>query len=177
MNMRPWRGRILWGTLALTVVWTAVAGKGSTGLQGQAASPKVLPPPVRAPAPPPVVQRVELERLQASVAAAAPEPVTSHSFGATSWRVAPPPPPPPKAAAKPPPPPPPAAPPVPFTYMGRYEEGGTRIIMLVRGDRVYTVSEGEVIEHTYRVERLADGQLELTYLPLGTRQAISAGGT
>jgi hypothetical protein len=61
--------------------------------------------------------------------------------------------------------------------MGRYEEGGARTILLVKGDRVYTVAEGEIIEQTYRVERLADGQLELTYLPLGTRQSISTGGT
>ncbi len=66
---------------------------------------------------------------------------------------------------------------MPFSFMGRYEEGTTRIIMLVKGDRIYTVSEGDVIDNTYRVERLTGGQLELTYLPLNIKQSISAGGT
>jgi len=66
---------------------------------------------------------------------------------------------------------------MPFSFMGRYEEGETRIILLIKGERIYTVSEGEVIDNTYRVERLAGGQLELTYLPLDIKQTISAGGT
>jgi len=49
--------------------------------------------------------------------------------------------------------------------------------LLVKGERIYTVSEGEVIDNTYRVERLTGGQLELTYLPLNIKQTISAGGT
>jgi hypothetical protein len=66
---------------------------------------------------------------------------------------------------------------MPFSFMGRYEEEGSRIILLIRGERIYTVSEGEVIDNTYRVGPLAGGQLELTYLPLNIKQTISAGGT
>lgn len=66
---------------------------------------------------------------------------------------------------------------MPFSFLGRYEEGETRIILLVRGERIYTVAEGEVIDNTYRVERLAGGQLELIYLPLNIKQTISTGGT
>lgn len=66
---------------------------------------------------------------------------------------------------------------MPFSFLGRYEEGETRIILLVRGERIYTVAEGEVIDDTYRVERLAGGQLELIYLPLNIKQTISTGGT
>jgi len=66
---------------------------------------------------------------------------------------------------------------MPFSFLGRYEEGETRIILLVRDERIYTVAEGEVIDNTYRVERLAGGQLELIYLPLNIKQTISTGGT
>jgi hypothetical protein len=66
---------------------------------------------------------------------------------------------------------------MPFSFMGRYEEEGVRIILLVKGERIYTVSEGEVIDNTYRVGRLTSGYLELTYLPLDIKQTISAGGT
>jgi len=65
---------------------------------------------------------------------------------------------------------------MPFSFLGTYEEGETRIILLVKGERIYTVSEGEVIDNTYRVERLNGGQLEVTYLPLNIKQTISAGG-
>jgi hypothetical protein len=66
---------------------------------------------------------------------------------------------------------------MPFSFLGRYEEGGTQIILLVRGDRIYTVSAGDVIDNTYRVEGLSGGRLELTYLPLDIKQTISTGGT
>ncbi|BBI99695.1 hypothetical protein FGKAn22_13880 [Ferrigenium kumadai] len=120
--------------------------------------------------------RVELERL------ARPEPAqeggqqvaegeNSGIFSVTSWYVPPPPPP----AQPPPPPPKPTAPPLPFSYLGRYQESQSQIIMLVKGDRVYTVSAGEVIENTYRVEGVVDGRVELTYLPLNIRQTIETG--
>lgn len=66
---------------------------------------------------------------------------------------------------------------MPFSFFGRYEEGETQIILLVRGDRIYTVSAGDVIDNTYRVEGLAGGRLELTYLPLNIKQTISTGET
>ncbi|MDB5912851.1 MAG: prolin-rich transrane protein, partial [Ramlibacter sp.] len=124
----------------------------------------------------PALLRVELERFPRVEPDVGIEEAASHSFAAMSWHVAPPPPP-PAPAVKPEPPPPPTAPPMPFTYMGRYEDGAEKVILLVRGDRVYTVSVGEVIEDTYRIERLGERQLELTYLPLGTLQTISTGGT
>jgi hypothetical protein len=47
--------------------------------------------------------------------------------------------------------------------------------MLVKGDQMYTVSVGDTIENTYRVERIAAGSIELTYLPLNIRQSVSTG--
>jgi hypothetical protein len=64
---------------------------------------------------------------------------------------------------------------MPFTYLGLYEEGSGKVIMLVKGDRIYTVTEGDVIENTYRVDRVSAGVVELTYLPLNIRQSISTG--
>lgn len=175
MSARPWRQRALFGALAVTIVLSGASGKG-----GKRADEPVLPPQTRmSPASREPVKpqpHIELERLQRQDAPSDTDKVASNTFGAMTWHVAPPPPP-PKPQSKPLPPPPPTAPPMPFSFMGRYEEGGMRIILLVRGDRIYTVSEGDVIDNTYRVERLAGGQLELTYLPLDIKQAISAGGT
>jgi hypothetical protein len=112
---------------------------------------------------------VELERLTR-----APEQDARIGgvFNATSWYEPPPPPPP----APPAPPPAPTAPPLPFTYLGLYEDAPTRVVILTKGERVYTVSEGEVIENTYRIERVTSGTVELIYLPLNIKQALGTGG-
>jgi hypothetical protein len=176
MSAQTWRRRALFGALVMVIALSAAdSGNGWYNVDervvparpGQAQDSR---------SPEQSLPSVELERLQRRNAPADSDNLAGNTFGAMSWYV-PPPPPPPKPAAKPLPPPPPAAPPVPFSFMGRYEDGGTRIILLVKGDRIYTVTEGEVIDKTYRVERLAGGQLELTYLPLDIKQTISAGET
>lgn len=120
--------------------------------------------------------RVEFERLARAEPAGEQEPQDAQGtgiFGVTSWYIPPPPPPP-----RPPPPPPlPTAPPLPFGYLGRYQESQALVIILVKGDRLYTVSPGEVIENTYRVEGVAGGRVELTYLPLNTKQTLDTGET
>lgn len=176
MSSLKWPRYALFGALAMVLILSAVSGKGWS----TASEPVVAPSPARAPqvsrTQPEALPSIALERLQRRDAAADTETLAHNTFAAMSWHV-PPPPPPPKPIAKPAPPPPPAAPPVPFTFLGRYEDEGARIIMLVKGDRIYTVSEGDVIDQTYRVERLAGGKLELIYLPLNTKQTINAGGT
>ena len=110
---------------------------------------------------------VELERLKRPQEN---KPI-GNAFAITSWYVAPPPPPPPPPA----PPPVPTAPPLPFTYLGRYEDAPTQLTILLKGERMYTVSEGEIIEDTYRVERVTPAAIELVYLPLNIRQTLSTG--
>ncbi|MFA5082293.1 MAG: hypothetical protein WC474_07105 [Hydrogenophilaceae bacterium] len=112
--------------------------------------------------------------VQSRLAEPAPDAPTINLFAAKSWYVPPPPPPPPKPL----PPPPPMAPPLPFAFMGQYlEPGGRQVIFLVKGDRLYTTSPGEVIDGTYRVENIQSGQLGLIYLPLNIRQTLSVGET
>jgi hypothetical protein len=96
------------------------------------------------------------------------------AFEGTTWYV-PPPPPPPAPPAKPLPPPPPTAPPLPFTYLGRYQESSKPIFFLVKGDSVLSVSEGDVIEGAYRIDGVEGSLLNLTYLPLNIRQTINIG--
>lgn len=99
----------------------------------------------------------------------APEKGGVDIFKEKSWYVPPPPP-------KPAPPPAPTAPPIPYAFMGSYRgDDGRLTVFLTRGDRVYSVSPGDVLEGTYRVEEIASGQLVLIYLPLNTRQTMSIG--
>lgn len=179
MSARPWRRRALFGALAVTVALALASAMAERAADAPVPAVPARPPAPsanRAPATSTSVARVELERLQRQDATPdARARSTSQVFGAMGWD--PPPPAPPKVEVKPAPPPPPTAPPMPFSFLGRYEEGGVRTFMLVRGDRIYTVVEGEVIDNTYRVERLAAGQLELTYLPLSIKQTLSVGDT
>lgn len=114
----------------------------------------------------------ELDLAQLRRKANAGEP--GNAFQTKSWYV-PPPPPPPPPPPKPVPPPPPQAPPLPFTYLGRFQDAATPVIFLVRGDRVLTVSAGDIIEGTYRVDGIAGTTLGLTYLPLNIKQSLDIG--
>jgi hypothetical protein len=125
------------------------------------------------------VGRVELERLAGLESQQIDKKRVGDAFNITSWYV---PPPAPRMTAKsvvvaPPPPPAPTAPPLPFTYLGRYGDTETRTIILSKGDRVYTVAVGDVIENTYRVEKSAMGMVNLTYLPLNIEQSLRTGET
>jgi len=96
-------------------------------------------------------------------------------FAKHSWYVAPPPPP-PVAAGPPPPPPPPTAPTVPFGVMGSYARpGDATVYFLTHGDRVFDVHVGDTIDGLYKVDGEANGQLQLTYLPLNAHQSIALG--
>lgn len=111
----------------------------------------------------------ELDLAQLRRTASTDEP--ANLFAGKSWYVPPPPPAPPKFA----PPPPPVAPPLPFTYLGRYQDSATSVIFLVRGDRVLMVNAGDVIEGTYRVDGIVGSTLVLTYLPLDIKQSLDVG--
>lgn len=115
---------------------------------------------------------VELERLKLAKPEAATEKAdVANAFNPTSWYVPPPPPP----LPPPLPPPKPSAPPLPFTYLGRYEDPPKVVVILSNGDRLYTVSEGEVIDGVYRLDRIADEAVEIVYLPMNINQSVGMG--
>lgn len=173
MTARPWAAWGKWtfiGVSVAAIVLTAVSDDGSEAVPAaQAKIPPQSRPAVLHPSSPGTAH-VELERMKRPPQQQDGEAEIGNVFAATSWYVPPPPPPP----AKPQPPPKPTALPLPFSYLGRYEDAAL-VIMLVKGDRVFTVSEGDVIENTYRVGRISPGMVELTYLPLNIRQTLSTG--
>lgn len=123
------------------------------------------------------VGRVELERLGGRVPQQAEKNDVGNAFNVTSWYV---PPPAPRVVSKPVvlaplPPPAPVAPPLPFNYLGRFGDTASRTIILTKGDRVYTVAVGDVIENTYRVEKLSPGLVHLMYLPMNLEQVLRTG--
>jgi len=89
-----------------------------------------------------------------------------NAFAAKSFYVAPPS---PKAA----PPPPPSAPPLPFTYLGRMQESGSQLVVfLARGERLYSVRIGDVIDGAYRVDEFTSEEVRFMYLPMNERQTL-----
>lgn len=89
-------------------------------------------------------------------------------FSARSWT---PPPPPPVAG----PAPAPMAPPLPYTFLGKKQEGDAWEVYLGRAEQTFIAREGQVLEGNYRVDKVAPPQLHVTYLPLGEVQTLSIG--
>jgi hypothetical protein len=72
-------------------------------------------------------------------------------------------------------PPVPTAPPLPFHYMGRMqEEGGKLIVYLSQGQRAYSVSQGDTLDGTYRLDKVAANFLVMTFLPMNIKQTLKA---
>jgi hypothetical protein len=101
---------------------------------------------------------------------------TPDLFKPASWFVPPPPPPQPKQSLiPPPPPPPPQAPPLPFTVMGRYDDGVKPVYLLTRGDLVVTAAVGDKLDGSYQLEALQGNSLVINYLPLNQKQTLDVG--
>jgi hypothetical protein len=86
-------------------------------------------------------------------------------FRPATWYVAPPPPPPEK----------PRAPRLPFKYLGRLVEDGSVRVFLSDQDRHLIVKPGEVVNGSYKIEKISDGQIVFVYLPLKERQILPTG--
>ncbi|HEY7638649.1 MAG TPA: hypothetical protein VH814_02905 [Steroidobacteraceae bacterium] len=95
-------------------------------------------------------------------------------FAPHSWYSPPPPPPPPAPA----PVAAPVAPPLPYTLLGSYTDSDNSTVYFVaREDRVYDVKPGDVLDPTYSVAAVENGQLIFIYKPLNVRQPLPIGAT
>lgn len=82
------------------------------------------------------------------------------------------PPPQPPASSLPPPPAPPSAPQLPFTFIGRMIDGNDVILFLSKNNQHYTVKVNDVLDHTYRLDKITDNNAVLTYLPMNIQQTL-----
>ncbi|PWF40453.1 secretion system X translation initiation factor [Massilia glaciei] len=166
------RARLFW-ILIIAGAGLAAAAYEAGGKQETSSANRARRAPVASalvqqrPARPALLQ--ELEALQVGRA----QTPAAELFGAKSWYVAPPPapPPPPVQAA----PVQPSAPPLPFTFMGKLVEAERLTVFLVKQERVYMASEGDVIDDTYKLEKIEPGRLTLLYLPLKTVHTLVVG--
>ncbi|MGE8154365.1 hypothetical protein ACQKP5_24390 [Pseudomonas vancouverensis] len=71
----------------------------------------------------------------------------------------------------------PTAPPLPFQFVGRLDDRSDLQVFLQNGEKIYVVRKGDVIDETWRIERISDAELSLVYLPLHLSQTLSVGST
>ncbi|HEX8990022.1 MAG TPA: hypothetical protein VF816_18830 [Rhodocyclaceae bacterium] len=137
----------------------AVAVPARTGERAAAASQPQTPAQPQASA-------LALERLGHR----APADAEGDPFRSKSWYEPPPPPP-------PGPPPKPTAPPLPFQYVGKFEDagGGKLVIYLAKGSESFAVSPGDKFDGVYRFEAIERGRMVLVYLPLSIKQHLPIG--
>ncbi|MFK0092136.1 hypothetical protein [Pseudomonas sp. NPDC090592] len=69
----------------------------------------------------------------------------------------------------------PTAPELPFQFIGRMGNNDDLQIFLQSGEKLYVVRQGDIIEDTYRLDRVSAEELRLVYLPLHQLQTLSVG--
>ncbi|MFJ9991746.1 hypothetical protein ACIQSO_13490 [Pseudomonas putida] len=69
----------------------------------------------------------------------------------------------------------PSAPALPFQFVGRLGDRDDLQIFLQNGEKLYVVRQGDVIDETYRLDRVSASELSLVYLPLHQSQTLSVG--
>ncbi|MBV6821683.1 hypothetical protein [Pseudomonas sp. PD9R] len=69
----------------------------------------------------------------------------------------------------------PTAPPMPFQFIGRLDDRTDLQVFLQSGEKIYVVRKGDVIDKTWKIERISDMELSLVYLPLHLSQTLSVG--
>lgn len=77
----------------------------------------------------------------------------------------------PVVATGPPPPPPP--PPIDLKFFGySSRQGGVRRAFLIKGDDIFIASEGDVVDHRYKVTHIAPTSVQVEDIPYNNTQSL-----
>jgi hypothetical protein len=68
------------------------------------------------------------------------------------------------------------APPFSYAVVGSVVDDGALTAVLTKDDRNYLLRVGEVLDQTYRVDKITSRAITVTYLPLGIKQHLPMGG-
>ncbi|UVJ46120.1 hypothetical protein NVV94_11590 [Pseudomonas sp. LS1212] len=69
----------------------------------------------------------------------------------------------------------PTAPPLPFQFIGRIDDRNDVQVFLQKGEKLYVVRNGDMIDDTYRIVGISDTEMNMVYLPLHQSQTLSVG--
>ncbi|WP_050408348.1 hypothetical protein [Massilia sp. NR 4-1] len=117
------------------------------------------------------------ESANAQDGPADPAASIANLFAAVDWDTPPAPPAPPPVVQAPAPP---QAPALPFEYLGRTEtvgEAGGGLIHLRRGSEMFSVRAGDSIDAQYRLDQVGEDALQISYLPLSSKQTLIITGS
>ncbi|NWG87729.1 MAG: hypothetical protein HXY26_09540 [Hydrogenophilaceae bacterium] len=62
-------------------------------------------------------------------------------------------------------------PPIPFGYVGKWQEGEALTVFLSQGPKVHSVHQGDVVAQ-WRLDEIGPGLLTFTYLPMDKQQTM-----
>lgn len=71
----------------------------------------------------------------------------------------------------------PAAGVLPYTFIGRMIDGNEVTLFLIKNDRQYVAKVNDVLDNSYRVDKITGVSAVLTYLPTNTEQTLTFGST
>ncbi|WP_269532640.1 hypothetical protein [Chitinimonas sp. BJYL2] len=64
-------------------------------------------------------------------------------------------------------------PPLPFKFLGRFNDGGQDVVYLSRGEQMLIAKAGEALDASYKVIALTASQIEFEHLPTGEHQSLA----
>ena len=67
----------------------------------------------------------------------------------------------------------PQAPVLPFRFVGSMNDNAEQLVYLARGEQALVARTGDVLEGTYRVLAITQGQIEFEYIPTGVKQTMA----
>jgi hypothetical protein len=167
------RRSVLFLALAGVVAWSGWLALNEPASEDETTPADVAKPVVRASHSGPATMSTVPAMVQTNPHEAEPRLALSRAnlFPEQTWYVPPPPPPPVPYVA----PPPPQAPALPYSYMGRWQEAGQTTYYLARGTMPISVQVGQVLDGAWRLEPVANGVLNFTYLPLNQTRSLRTG--
>ena len=64
-------------------------------------------------------------------------------------------------------------PPLPFRFLGKFEDGTDSFIYLGRGEQTFVVRLGDMVDGVYKILKITEQNVELEYVPTGDKQNLS----
>lgn len=69
----------------------------------------------------------------------------------------------------------PVAPPLPFTFVGKFDDAGSYTVFIEKAGRNFIVKEGDLIDGVYRVDAIKPTEMVFTYIPMNESQTLVIG--
>lgn len=66
----------------------------------------------------------------------------------------------------------PETPPLPYRFLGQMQDGDKHVLYLGHGEQVLLAQQGDVLESSYKVVAVSEGQIEFESLQSGARQTL-----